>query len=71
MIRQRKMYVQFTDTTNDIIFSLIKRNNKISATQISERLNISLSTAKQRIKELKEQKILSNQSNPGRNSRRC
>jgi predicted HTH transcriptional regulator len=33
---------------------LIKQNNKITATEIGERLKISLSTAKRRIKELKE-----------------
>ena len=42
------------DTVNDTVFSLIKQNNKITAAEISERLNISLSTAKRKIKELKE-----------------
>jgi len=42
------------DTVNDTVFYLIKQNNKISATEISVRLNISLSTAKRKIKELKE-----------------
>ena len=68
-LRNRDMLVQFTDTVNDTVkskndtvndtvFSLIEQNNKITATQISEKLNISLSTVKRRIKELKEQKII-------------
>ena len=43
------------DTINDTVFSLIKQNNKINVTEISERLNISLSTAKRKIKALKTQ----------------
>ena len=46
------------DTVNDTVIGLIKRNNKIKATEISERLNISLSTAKRKMKELKEQGII-------------
>ncbi len=46
------------DTVNDTVFYLIKQNNKITAAEISERLNISLSTAKRKIKELKENGIL-------------
>ena len=46
------------DTVNDTVFSLIKQNNKINVTEISERLNISLSTAKRKIKELKAQGII-------------
>ncbi|RPH28500.1 MAG: winged helix-turn-helix transcriptional regulator [Bacteroidales bacterium] len=42
------------DTVNDTVLYLIKQNNKISATEISVRLKISLSTAKRKIKELKE-----------------
>ncbi len=34
---------------------MIKQNNRITATEISERLKISLSTAKRKIKEFKEQ----------------
>ena len=41
------------DTVNDTVLYLIKQYNKITAAEISERLNISLSTAKRRIKELK------------------
>lgn len=40
-------------TTDDTVFSLIKLNNNITATEISEHLKISLSTAKRKIKELK------------------
>lgn len=43
------------DTVNDTVFDLIMQNNKITAAEISERLNISLSTAKRKIKELKQQ----------------
>jgi predicted HTH transcriptional regulator len=35
------------------VFQLIKQNNKITAIKISERLKISLSTAKRKLKELK------------------
>ncbi len=41
-------------TVNDNVFYLIKQNNKITAVEIGERLNISLRTAKRKIKELKE-----------------
>jgi predicted transcriptional regulator len=44
------------DTVFDTVFDLIKQNNKITATEISQRLKISLSTAKRKIKELKAQK---------------
>ena len=43
------------DTVNETVFDLIKQNNKITATEICVRLKISLSTAKRKIKELKEQ----------------
>jgi len=41
------------DTENDTVFLLIKQNNQITATQIGERLKISLSTVKRKIKEPK------------------
>jgi predicted HTH transcriptional regulator len=41
-------------TVNDTVLYLIMQNNRITATEISERLKISLSTAKRKIKELKE-----------------
>lgn len=46
------------DTVNDTVFSLVKQNKNITAAEISERLNISLSTAKRKIKELKEKGIV-------------
>ncbi|MBX2973150.1 MAG: winged helix-turn-helix transcriptional regulator [Flavobacteriales bacterium] len=42
------------DTVNDTVFSLIKKDQHITAVEISERLNISLSTVWRKIKELKE-----------------
>ncbi len=60
-LKNREMHVRYNDTVksendtvNDTVFHLIKENNKITATEISERLKISLSTAKRKIKELKE-----------------
>jgi predicted HTH transcriptional regulator len=38
---------------NDTVFSLIKQNNKITANEISVKLNISESTVRRKIKELK------------------
>ena len=46
------------DTVNDTVFSLIKQDNKITAIEISERLKVSLSTVRRRIKELREQGII-------------
>ena len=46
------------DTVNDTVFSLINQNQNITATEISERLNTSLSTVKRKIKNLKEQGII-------------
>lgn len=42
------------DTVNDTVLHFIKQNNQITATEICKKLNISLSTAKRRIKKLKE-----------------
>lgn len=44
------------DTVNDTVFSLVKQNKNITATEISERLKMSLSTVKRKIKNLKEQR---------------
>lgn len=41
------------DTVNDTVFSLIKQNNKITANEMSERLKMSLSTVRRKIKELR------------------
>ena len=43
-------------TVNDTVFNLIKQNSKIIASEISEQLRISLSTAKRRLKKLKDSK---------------
>ena len=72
ILRNREIHIHFVDTVkiqndtvkskfdtvNDTVFGLIKQNNKIKATEISERLNISLSTAKRKIKELVAQEII-------------
>ncbi len=42
------------DTVNDTVLGLIKNNNKITAVEISKHLKVSLSTAKRKIKSLKE-----------------
>lgn len=42
------------DTVNDTVFSLIHKDNKITAKEISERLKISLSTVRRKIKELRD-----------------
>lgn len=42
------------DTVNDTVFSLIKQNNSITANEICERLNMSLSTVRRKIKRLRE-----------------
>lgn len=44
------------DTVNDTVFSLIKQDNKITAKEISERLKMSLSTVRRKIKELRDNK---------------
>jgi Predicted transcriptional regulator containing an HTH domain and an uncharacterized domain shared with the mammalian protein Schlafen len=46
------------DTVNDTVFSLIQQNKNITAIEISEQLNLSLSTVKRKIKDLKEQGII-------------
>jgi len=46
------------DTVNDTVFSLINQNKNITATEISGRLNTSISTVKRKIKSLKEQGII-------------
>ena len=69
LLKNRELHVHFVpivndtvktqnDTVNDTLFYLIKQNNKITAAEIGERLNVSLSTAKRKIKELKEKGIL-------------
>lgn len=41
------------DTVNDTVFALIKQNNAITAKEISEKLNLSLSSVRRKIKILK------------------
>lgn len=57
----REMHVQYidtvksvNDTVNDTVFYLISQNNKITALELSERLKISLSTVRRKIKELRD-----------------
>lgn len=65
LLKNREIHIQYLDTVklqddtvNDTVFELIKQNNKITATKISEHLNISLSTTKRKIKKLKEKRII-------------
>lgn len=64
-LKNREMHVYYidtvktevdtvNDTVNDAVLNLIKQNNMITSSEISQQLKISLSTAKRRIKELKE-----------------
>ena len=60
-LKNREMHFQYIDTVktanntvNDTVYNLIKQNNVITSTEISQQLKISLSTAKRKIKELKE-----------------
>lgn len=46
------------DTVNDTVFSLITKDRNITAAQISERLNISLSTVWRKIRKLKEKGVI-------------
>ena len=50
------MHINYYDTVktlNDTVLTLIKDNNKITATKISEQLKMSVSSVKRKIKELK------------------
>ena len=60
-LKNCEMYVHYIDTVkseNDTVFSLINQNKTITATEISEQLNTSLSTVKRKIRKLKEQGII-------------
>ena len=46
---------QQADTVNDTVFLWIEHNNRITATEISQRLKMSLSTVRRKIKELKNE----------------
>ncbi len=69
LLKNREMHVRYfdtvndtvniqNDTVNDTVFNLITQNNKITAKKISELLNISLSTAKRKLKKLKEEGLI-------------
>ena len=69
LLKNREMHVHYVqpinDTVNDTVklrndtvLSLMKQNNKITAAKISEQLNVSLSTAKRKIRKLKEKGII-------------
>ncbi|HPI30455.1 MAG TPA: Fic family protein [Bacteroidales bacterium] len=67
-LKNREMHVQYidtvkkqndtvkagNDTVNDTVFYLIRQNNRITASEISKSLKISVSTAKRKLKVLKE-----------------
>jgi ribosomal protein S25 len=46
------------DTVNDTVFSLLKQNRWITSIEMSERLNLSFSTVKRKVKILKEQGVI-------------
>ncbi|MDA3852834.1 MAG: helix-turn-helix domain-containing protein, partial [Bacteroidales bacterium] len=46
------------DTVNDTVLSIIKHNNQVTAIRISAQLNVSLSTVKRKIKDLKEKGMI-------------
>ena len=69
LLKNRKMHISCSDavsdtvklqndTVNDTVFNLITQNNGITAVEISEVLNISLSTVKRKIKKLKEENMI-------------
>jgi predicted HTH transcriptional regulator len=51
-LRNRELHIP-ADTVNDTVFSLIKQDNKITASEMSERLKLSVSTVRRKIKELR------------------
>lgn len=67
ILKNRYMHIAF-DTVktqndivnykNDTVFSLIKQNNNITANEIANKLNKSLSTIKRRLKDLKDHKVI-------------
>jgi ribosomal protein S25 len=52
------VYDTVNDTVNDTVFSLLKQNRWITSIEMSERLNLSLSTVKRKVKILKEQGVI-------------
>ena len=63
-LRNREMHIladtvndtvkQHIDTVNDTVFSLMKQDKHVTAKEMSERLGISLSTVRRKIKELRD-----------------
>jgi|GEM_PF-1200158 len=53
-LKNRELHIHFAKAINDTVYSLIRQNNTIKGTEISRQLQISLSTTRRRIKELKE-----------------
>jgi predicted HTH transcriptional regulator len=51
-LKNLEMHI-LADTVNDTVFSLIKQEKNITAKEISERLKMSLSTVRRKIKELR------------------
>jgi fido (protein-threonine AMPylation protein)/DNA-binding transcriptional ArsR family regulator len=65
ILKNREMHVhqadtvkKQSDTVNDTVFSLIKQNKNLTTTEISERLKVSLSTIKRKIKDFKDKGII-------------
>ncbi len=65
ILKNREMHVHHidtvkvrNDTVNDTVFLLIKQNKNLTTSEISKRLNVSLSTVKRKIKDLKEKGII-------------
>jgi fido (protein-threonine AMPylation protein)/DNA-binding transcriptional ArsR family regulator len=65
ILKNREMHVhqadtvkKQNDTVNDTVFSLIKQNKNLTTTEINERLKVSLSTVKRKIKDLKDKGII-------------
>ena len=64
-LKNREMHISYADTVkmqndtvNDTVFLLLKQNKEVTATEISKQLNISLSTVKRKIKDLKEKGVV-------------
>ena len=64
-LKNREMHINYADTVkmqndtvNDTVFLLLKQNKEVKATEISKQLNISLSTVKRKIKDLKEKGVV-------------
>jgi fido (protein-threonine AMPylation protein)/DNA-binding transcriptional ArsR family regulator len=68
ILQNREMHINYNDTVKsengsvksekDTVFSLISENKNITATELCERLNMSLSTVRRKIKTLKEAGVI-------------